>query len=150
MCCEIFPAHHVSCLKIKNNWTLLTPSMSCLLKNTHNFTTHVMLYKAALKRYLTVYAGSTWMILEETQVLYWRSCHRPALHKYNTKPNAYKYSELLHHAGLSVSTSTKFSHSEDGWGIFLHNGTYPTHCSIQKTTLSKAHHENSYHWTQCR
>jgi len=40
-----------------------------------------------LKRYLTIYAHSTWKIPEETQVLYCCndqcSSHRPALHKYN-------------------------------------------------------------------
>lgn len=56
----------------------------------------------------------------------------------------------VHHVGLSVSTSTKFSHPENGLCIFFqNNATYPTHCSIQKTMSSNAHHKNCYQLTEC-
>jgi hypothetical protein len=52
-----------------------------------------------LKGYLTIYAHSTGKNPEDTQVLYCcndpRSFRRPALNKYNMKPNADKYTIVI-------------------------------------------------------
>jgi hypothetical protein len=93
-----------------------------------------MLYNAALKRYLTVCVCRT-QIPEETHILYCCngqcSFNKPALHKYNIKPNADKYTmydRQFPPQPNSVILKMEWVHSSKTMELILHTAVFARIC----------------------